>query len=58
MPLVLVKSLASGFVLELAAGWLLANPLSAAALADEALAWQRIGMSVRIKRRATRAVAE
>ena len=58
LPLVLVKSLASGFVLELAAGWLLANPLSAAALADEALAWQRIGMSVRIKRRATRAVAE
>ena len=58
LPLVLVKSLATGFVLELAAGWLLANPLSAAALADEALAWQRIGMSVRIKRRATRAVAE
>jgi hypothetical protein len=32
--------------------WLAANPLSAAVLADEAIAWQRIGSGLRIKRRA------
>jgi len=58
LPVFLVKSSESGFLLELPGDWLLANPLSAAALADEALAWQRIGMTVRIKRRATRLVAD
>jgi hypothetical protein len=31
--------------------WLEANPLSAAVLADEAVAWQRIGSGLRVKRR-------
>ncbi len=58
LPVFLVKSSGTGFLVELPADWLLANPLSAAALADEALVWQRIGMVVRIKRRASRAVPE
>lgn len=53
-----VKQSGAGFQLELPADWLLANPLSAAALADEALIWQRVGSSLKIRRRATVAVSE
>lgn len=52
LPVFFVKQSGAGFVLELPTDWLHANPLSAAALADEALAWQRVGMSLRIRRRA------
>jgi exopolyphosphatase / guanosine-5'-triphosphate,3'-diphosphate pyrophosphatase len=52
LPVFFVKQSGAGFQLELPADWLLANPLSAAALHDEALVWQRIGWSLRIKRRA------
>ncbi len=38
--------------LEFPATWLAANPLSAAALADEASSWQRVGLSLRVRRRA------
>ena len=47
-----VKCVAQGFQLELPADWLGANPLAAAALTDEAAAWQRIGQGYRIRQRA------
>ena len=53
LPPFFVRQSGAGFQLELPADWLLANPLSAAALADEALAWQRIGSTLKIRRRAT-----
>jgi exopolyphosphatase/guanosine-5'-triphosphate,3'-diphosphate pyrophosphatase len=56
LPLFLARSAGKGFEFELPAGWLLANPLSAAALADEAQIWQRIGSALRVKRRAAAAV--
>ena len=49
LPLLLVRQLDGGFQLELPADWLLANPLSAAALADECLNWKRIGSALRVK---------
>ena len=52
LPLIFVKALSAGFQVELQTEWLLANPLSAAALAEEALNWQRIGSAFRVKRRA------
>jgi exopolyphosphatase/guanosine-5'-triphosphate,3'-diphosphate pyrophosphatase len=52
LPPLFVKQTGTGFQVELAADWLLANPLSAAALADEALLWQRVAVQLRIKRRA------
>jgi exopolyphosphatase/guanosine-5'-triphosphate,3'-diphosphate pyrophosphatase len=58
LPLFLARSTGKGFEFELPASWLLANPLSAAALADEALIWQRIGSVLRVKRRAVAAVLE
>lgn len=51
LPPCVIKLTASGFVLELPAGWLNDNPLSASVLADEALIWQRIGLGFRVKRR-------
>lgn len=51
LPAFFAKQSGAGFLLELPADWLLANPLSAAALADEASVWQRIGSPLRIKRR-------
>jgi exopolyphosphatase/guanosine-5'-triphosphate,3'-diphosphate pyrophosphatase len=52
LPLIFVKALSLGFQVELQSEWLLANPLSAAALADESMNWQRIGSVFRVKRRA------
>ena len=52
LPLIFVKALNLGFQVELQSEWLLANPLSAAALADESMNWQRIGSVFRVKRRA------
>jgi len=51
LPAFCVKHGASGYQFELPAEWLAANPLSAAVLADETVAWQRIGSGLRIKRR-------
>jgi exopolyphosphatase / guanosine-5'-triphosphate,3'-diphosphate pyrophosphatase len=51
LPRVLVKATRSGFAIELPADWLLANPLSAATLAAEAQLWQRVGATLRVKRR-------
>lgn len=51
LPEILVRQSDAGFLIDLPADWLLANPLSAAALGEETLVWQRIGYSVRIKRR-------
>ncbi len=58
MPLFFVRQLGLGFQIELPTEWLPANPLSAAALADEALIWQKIGSGLRIKRRAACALPE
>ena len=52
LPQIFVKALGLGFQVELQTEWLLANPLSAAALSDEASNWQRIGSVFRVKRRA------
>lgn len=49
-----VKHGNSGYQFELPADWLLANPLSAAALADEAVAWQRIASGLRVVKRSAR----
>ena len=51
LPEITVRQLSSGFQIELPAEWLKANPLSAAALADEAQNWQSVGQLIRIKRR-------
>lgn len=58
LPPCVIKLAASGFVLELSAGWLNDNPLSASVLADEALIWQRIGLGFRVKRRLQPSKAE
>lgn len=55
LPDVRVRHGASGYQLELPGDWLAANPLSAAVLADEAVAWQRVGSGLRVKRRAVAA---
>lgn len=51
MPDFRVKHGASGYQLEMPGDWLAANPLSAAVLADEAIAWQRVGSGLRVRRR-------
>jgi exopolyphosphatase/guanosine-5'-triphosphate,3'-diphosphate pyrophosphatase len=51
LPDSIIRQSVAGFQLDLPADWLLANPLSAAALADEALIWQRMGLALRIRRR-------
>jgi len=51
LPTVAVRYTESGFLLDLPTDWLNANPLSAVALTEEALVWQRIGFPIQIKRR-------
>jgi exopolyphosphatase/guanosine-5'-triphosphate,3'-diphosphate pyrophosphatase len=46
-----VKCAAGGYQVELPDDWLAVNPLSAAVLSDESLAWHRTGTGLRIKRR-------
>jgi exopolyphosphatase/guanosine-5'-triphosphate,3'-diphosphate pyrophosphatase len=58
LPSFLIKHAAGGYQVELPAEWLVANPLSAAVLADETIAWQRIGSGLRIKRRAALAMVD
>jgi exopolyphosphatase/guanosine-5'-triphosphate,3'-diphosphate pyrophosphatase len=58
LPVFIVKQLNPGFQIDLPADWLPANPLSAAALYDEAGNWQRVGSALRIKRRAVLAALE
>ncbi|MFZ4538695.1 exopolyphosphatase [Propionivibrio sp.] len=58
LPVIFVKQSGTGFQIELPADWLLANPLSAAALEDETLIWQRIGLVLRIRRHALLPVLE
>jgi len=52
-----VKYGVGGYQFELPSAWLAANPMSAAVLAEETIAWQRVGSVLRIKRRASSAVA-
>ena len=53
LPAFRVKATADEFQLDLPSDWLHANPLSASALADEALTWPRIGRGLRIRRRSS-----
>lgn len=48
----------AGLTLELPQEWLAKNPLSAAALADEAAAWKGVGNEFRVKQRRTGLVEE
>ena len=57
LPAFTIKQGAGSYQFELPADWLAANPLSAAVLADEALAWQRVGSGLRIKRRVMPVIA-
>lgn len=51
LPALGVKALAGGgFQLELPGEWMVKNPLTTAALAEEALNWQRAGAILRVKR--------
>ncbi len=50
LPPIVVRQTALGFIVELTGSWLSANPLSAAALGDEALYWPRVGATWRVKR--------
>ena len=52
-PVISIKSLKDGFVLELFTDWLNSNPLSAARLVDESLVWKNKGFLLNIKRRKT-----
>jgi exopolyphosphatase/guanosine-5'-triphosphate,3'-diphosphate pyrophosphatase len=58
LPVFSVKHGASGYQFERPGDWLAANPLSAAVLADETLAWQRVGSGLRIRRRALLATVD
>ena len=49
LPELSVKESPVGFQLDIPAPWLDANPITAAALNDEALLWRRIGSKLRIK---------
>lgn len=49
---------ASGMTLELPQEWLAKNPLSAAALADEAAAWRGAGSEFRVRQRRTGLIEE
>lgn len=53
LPEIALRANHAGFIVELPAEWLTANPLSAAALVDEAAIWQRVGLTLRVKRRST-----
>ena len=53
LPSIRVKQTPSGFQLELPAQWLKENPLTAGTLADESLAWQRVGWQWQLRRRST-----
>ena len=57
LPEMRVKHGANGYQLELPGDWLAVNPLRAAVLADEAIAWQRVGSGLRVKRRAAHLLA-
>jgi exopolyphosphatase/guanosine-5'-triphosphate,3'-diphosphate pyrophosphatase len=48
---------AGGYQLELPGGWLAANPLTAAGLADENAAWQRVGGGLCVRSRTLPAAA-
>ena len=51
LPACVLRQTMNGFTLDVPGEWLSANPLSAAALGDEALVWQRLGIGLRIRRR-------
>ena len=51
LPSCVLRQTPIGFSFELPGEWMSANPLSASALADEALTWQRLGLMLRVRRR-------
>jgi len=50
LPEISLRESAVGFELDVPVGWPQANPMTAAALADETLLWRRIGIKVRTRR--------
>lgn len=54
-PALNVAGGAHGFTIELPASWLRANPMTAAALEEEAAGWQRVGFEMRVRPRVERA---
>ncbi|MRD71803.1 exopolyphosphatase [Rhodocyclus tenuis] len=52
LPPLTLKYVSGAYQLDVPAEWLAGNPLTAAALADEAVAWERIGSGLRLRRRA------
>ena len=58
LPPLLVKFSPSGFLIELPTQWLQENPLTAGALAEEALSWQKVGWQLRVRRRSVVAAQE
>ena len=55
-PSLSVTRTAKGFAVDLPAAWLRANPMTAAALEDEAQGWLRTGFELRVRPRAERGV--
>lgn len=56
LPAWQVKRTEKGFVLELPANWLSANPWTAAALAEETVVWRQIGREFVVRSRAAKAL--
>ena len=57
LPAWRVTALTNGFQLDLPAEWLLANPLTAAALGEEVAVWQQAGRDFLVKSRSPRKAA-
>ena len=57
LPAWRVRPAGSGFHVEIPAGWLHDNPLTAAAIAEEAVVWKQIGRSYVVKARGPRKAA-
>lgn len=53
LPAFRIKATADGFSVDLPHDWLEKRPLTEVALNDEIVAWQRIGLNLRVKRRSS-----
>lgn len=54
LPVWLVRASEKGFLLELPADWLRANPWTAAALAEETVVWRQIGREFLVRQRSAK----
>ena len=53
LPAFRIKASGEGFAVDLPHDWLESRPLTEVALNDEIVAWQRIGLNLRVKRRSS-----